>query len=393
MRYVALLAGSVAMMLAQVPRVLAAQETGAQKYRVYVGTYTSGGGGSTSRGIYLLELDMATGALTSRGVAGEAVNPSFLAVHPGRRFLYAVGETAEFNGQKTGAVSAFTIDQAGGSLSLLNQQSSQGQGPCYVVVDRAGKNALVANYNSGSVACLPIGADGRLAPASSTIQHQGSSVNPQRQKEPHAHSINLDAANKFAVAADLGLDQLLVYRFDTARGTLTPNDPPFARVAPGSGPRHFAFHPDGKHAYVINEMACTVTAFDYDPDRGTLSENATASTLPEGPKAKNYSTAEVQVHPSGRFLYGSNRGHNTIAIFAIDPAGGRIRPLGHQDTGGRTPRNFGIDPTGRYLLAANQDSGTVVVFRIDPQSGLLQPTGQTAEVPRPVCIKFVPLSD
>jgi 6-phosphogluconolactonase len=378
------------MTLALDPSTHAAEGPGSQKYRVYVGTYTTGG---NSRGIYLLELDTTTGALTSRGVAAEAVNPSFLAVHPSRRFLYAVGETNSFEGQKSGAVSAFTMDPASGTLSLLNQQPSRGQGPCFVTVDRAGKNALVANYGSGSVACLPIAPDGRLGPASSFVQHEGSSVNPQRQKEPHAHSINLDAANHFAVAADLGLDKLLVYRFDSQDGTLTPNDPPFTKVAPGSGPRHFAFHPDGRHAYVINEIALTVTAFDYDPERGTLGEIQTISTLPEGFKGKGLSTAEVQVHPSGRFLYGSNRGAHTIAIFAIDTTSGRLRAVGHQSTEGRTPRNFGIDPTGRHLLAANQDSGNVVVFRIDPQSGQLQPTGQVVEVPRAVCVKFVPMGD
>jgi 6-phosphogluconolactonase len=377
------------MALAQASGASAADRPEVAKYRVYVGTYTN----STSRGIYLLELDAASGALTSKGLAGESVNPSFLAVHPSRKFLYAVGEVGEFNGEKTGAVSAFTIDTASGSLSLLNQQSSRGQGPCYVAVDRPGKNVLVANYGSGSVACLPIGGDGRLAPASSFIQHAGSSVDPQRQKEPHAHSINLDAANRFAVAADLGLDKLLVYRFDAGKGTLTPNEPPSARLAPGAGPRHFAFHPDGKHAYVINEMLCTVSAFDYDSERGVLNMIETVSTLPDIQRAKNYSTAEVQVHPSGRFLYGSNRGHNTIAIFAINPANGRLRRVGNQSTGGKTPRNFGIDPTGSYLLAANQDSGTVVAFRIDPQSGQLQSTGQSVEVPKAVCVKFVPLGD
>jgi 6-phosphogluconolactonase len=388
MRWIALLFGGVAIGLAPSEGV-AADHPEAQKYRVYIGTYTN----TASRGIYLLELDLASGALTPRGLAGESVNPSFLAVHPSRRFLYAVGETGEFNGQKSGAVSAFTIDAASGTLSLLNQQPSRGQGPCYATVDRAGKNVLVANYGSGSVACLPIGGDGRLAPASSFVQHEGTSIDPQRQKEPHAHSINLDVANRYAIAADLGLDKLLVYRFDPASGSLTRNDPPFARVAPGSGPRHFAFHPDGRHAYVINEMLCTVTAFDYDPERGELSEIQTLSTLPEGPRAKNYSTAEVQVHPSGRFVYGSNRGHNSIAIFAVDTASGRLRPAGHQATEGKTPRNFGIDPTGRYLLAANQDSGTVVCFRIHPQSGQLQPTGQVAEVPRAVCVKFIPVGE
>jgi 6-phosphogluconolactonase len=251
----------------------------------------------------------------------------------------------------------------------------------------------VANYGGGSVACLPVDAAGRLEPASSFLQHEGSGADPKRQAGPHAHSINLDAANRFAIAADLGLDKLFIDRFDAAKGTLTPNDPPFARVAPGSGPRHFAFHPDGRHGYVINEMACTVTAFDYDPERGALSEIQTISTLPEGTRGSNLSTAEVQVHPSGRFLYGSNRGHNTIAIFAIDAATGRLRPVGHQPTQGKTPRNFGIDPTGRYLLAANQDSGTVVVFRINPQTGQLEPTGQVAEVPKPVCVKFVPIGE
>jgi 6-phosphogluconolactonase len=391
MRWIALLIGSVALALVHTSGASADDRPAAAKYRVYVGTYTNGN--STSRGIYQFELDTVSGELTARGLACESVNPSFLAVHPSRRFLYAVGEVAEFGGEKTGAVSAFTIDAASGSLSLLNQQSSRGQGPCYVTVDRAGKNALVANYGSGSVACLPIGGDGRLAPASSFVQHHGASVDPQRQKEPHAHSINLDLANRFAVAADLGLDKLLVYRFDTGQGTLSPNDPPFTQVAQGSGPRHFAFHPAGRHAYVINEILCTVTAFDYDSERGVLGEIQTVSTLPGIPVAKGYSTAEVQVHPSGRFLYGSNRGHDTIAIFAIDAATGRLQPSGHQSTGGKTPRNFGIDPTGRFLLAANQDSGTVVVFRIDPQSGQLQPTGQKVEVPKAVCVKFVPLGD
>jgi 6-phosphogluconolactonase len=389
MRWIALLIGGVAMALAPASGASAADRPEVAKYRVYVGTYTTGG----SQGIYLFELDTVSGELTSRGLAGESVNPSFLAVHPSRKFLYAVGEINEFGGEKTGAVSAFAIDTASGSLSLLNQQSSRGQGPCYVTVDRAGKNALVANYGSGTVACLPIGGDGRLAPASAFIQHQGGSVDSQRQRAPHGHSINLDAANRFAIAADLGLDELLVYRFDAEKGTLSPNEPPYAQVARGAGPRHFAFHPDGRHAYVINERHCTVTAFDYDPERGELSAIQTVSTLPNIPVAKGYSTAEVQVHPSGRFLYGSNRGHDTIAIFAIDAASGQLRPAGHQSTLGKTPRNFGIDPTGRFLLAANQDSGTVVVFRIDPQSGQLQPTGQKVEVPRAVCVKFVMLGD
>ncbi len=353
---------------------------------VYVGTYTGG----KSKGIYLFHLDMASGKLTAVGLAAETTNPSFLAIHPGRRFLYAVNEIENFDGKKSGAVSAFAIDPETGHLTLLNRQPSGGAGPCHLVVDKQGKNVLVANYGSGSVAVLPIQADGRLGPPTSTIQHSGSSVNPQRQEGPHAHSINLDAANRHALAADLGLDKVFIYRFDADRGTLSPNDPPFAAVAPGAGPRHFAFHPNGRTAYVINEMGMTVTVFSYDAGTGALKTLQTISTLPEGAHGENYSTAEVQVSPNGKFLYGSNRGHDSIAIFQIDPHTGLLTYVGNEPTQGKTPRNFGIDPTGTYLLAANQDSNTIVVFRIDPQTGRLTPTGNTAEVPMPVCVKMMP---
>jgi 6-phosphogluconolactonase len=240
---------------------------------------------------------------------------------------------------------------------------------------------------------LPIAADGKLAPASSIVRHTGSSVDRARQEAPHPHSINLDPAGRFAFVADLGLDKVFVYRFDPAKGTLTANDPPSVSVAPGSGPRHFAFHPSGKFAYVINEMRSTVTAFNYDAQRGVLAVLATkapdtVSTLPADFKGEN-TTAEVQVHPSGKFLYGSNRGHDGIAIFAIDPASGSLTALGHESTGGRTPRNFGIDPDGMFLLAANQDSDTIHVFRIDQQTGKLAATGQSIDIPMPVCVKFV----
>jgi 6-phosphogluconolactonase len=351
---------------------LAAERAEATKFRVYVGTYT----GAKSKGVYLCELDTTSGKLTSKGLAGEATHPSFLAVHPNRKFLYAVGEVANVDGKKGGGVSAFAIDPASGKLMLLNQQSSVGAGPCHLVVDKEGKNVLVANYGGGSVAALPIDADGKLRAASSFIQHKGSSVNKSRQEGPHGHSINLDAANRFAFAADLGLDQVLVYRFDPATGKLTPNDPPFATVAPGSGPRHFAFHPNGKFAYVINEMLLTATAFAYDAERGVK---------------PGYSTAEVVVHPSGKFLYGSNRGHNSIAMFKIDPETGQLTFLGTAPTQGKTPRNFNIDPTGQFLLAANQDTDTIVVFRIDQATGKLTPTGERVEVPSPVCVRFVPV--
>jgi 6-phosphogluconolactonase len=360
----------------------------AGEFLVYFGTYT----GTKSKGIYVSRLDPATGRLTTPELAVETPSPSFLAVHPGGRFLYAANEVSRFDGKPTGSVSAFAIAPQTGRLTLLNAQSSGGAGPCHLVVDRAGRNLLVANYGGGSVAVLPVKADGALDAATATLQHTGSSVNPQRQKEPHAHSINLSPDNRFAVAADLGLDKVLVYRFEPARGSLVPHDPPFAAVAPGSGPRHFAFHPSGRFAYVINEMLCTVTAFSYAAARGELQEIQTITTLPEGESVqRGYSTAEVQAHPGGQFLYGSNRGHNTIAVFRIAADTGKLTPVAHAPTQGRTPRNFGIDPTGAFLLAANQGSDNVVVFRIDATSGALAPTGQTLEIGSPVCVKFVAL--
>jgi 6-phosphogluconolactonase len=364
----------------------AAAEPKMERLRVYVGTYTQRG----SKGIYRFDFDPASGKLTSRAVAAEAKNPSFVAIDPNQRFLFAVSEVDNIDGKSSGAVNAFAIDRGTGDLTLLNQQPSGGAGPCHLVVDRAGKHVLVANYGGGSVAVLPIASDGRLGKATAFIQHTGSGPNPQRQERPHAHSINLDAANRFAVVADLGLDKLFVYRFDAAKGTLTPNEPPYVSIAPGSGPRHFAFHPNGRNAYVINELASTVTAFHYDSDRGILEPLQTISTLPSDFKGKNY-TAEVQVHPSGRFLYGSNRGHNSIAVFAIDPATGKLTATGHQSGQIKTPRNFGIDPTGSHLLVANQDSDSIVVFRIDAAIGELRPTGITAEVPVPVCVKMMPI--
>ncbi len=357
------------------------------KSRVYVGTYTNAG----SKGIYLLEFDAGSGTLTPRGVAAESPSPSFLAVRPGGKFLYAANEVADFEGQKSGAVSAFAIDPEGGMLTLLNRRSSGGAGPCYLVVDPSGAFVLVANYSGGSLSVLPIGPDGRLGEATATVQHRGSGVDKARQASPHAHSIDLDATGRLAVAADLGLDKLMVYRFDPSAGTLAPNARPFASLAPGSGPRHFAFHPDGHHAFAINEMASTVTAFEFDAPSGAFSELQTISSREPGAARPGNSTAEILVHPSGRFLYGSNRGDDNLAIYAIDPASARLTLVGHQPTGGKTPRSFGIDPTGRYLLAANQDSGTVVVFRIDPQSGRLRQVGDPAAVPSPVCVKFVPI--
>jgi 6-phosphogluconolactonase len=354
---------------------------------VYFGTYT----GKKSKGIYVSRLDTATGKLSAAELAAETISPSFLAAHPKGGFIYAVNEVSDFAGKKTGAVGAFAIDAATGKLTLLNQRSSVGPGPCHLVTDKAGKNVLIANYGGGSVAVLPVGKDGSLAPASSFIQHTGSSVNKGRQAAPHAHGIYVDAANRFAYVPDLGLDQVLVYRFDAGKGTLTAGEPSSASVAQGSGPRHFAFHPKGRFAYVINEMVCTVTAFACDPKRGVLTEVQTLSSLPTGESVKpGYSTAELYAHPSGKFLYGSNRGHDTIVGYAIDEKTGKLTLIEHTSTQGKIPRSFGIDPTGKWLLAGNQNSDTVVVFGIEAKTGRLTPTGQTIEVGAPVSFAFVP---
>ncbi|HEY7116664.1 MAG TPA: lactonase family protein [Tepidisphaeraceae bacterium] len=354
---------------------------------VYVGTYTTP---NKSKGIYTMRFDPASGSLTKPEVAAEVKSPSFLTIHPNHRFLYAIGEMDQFQGKKAGAVSAFSIDAASGKLALINQQDSGGPGPAYVGLDQSGKVALVANYGGGSVACLPIKADGSLAPASAFIQHHGSSVNPQRQKEPHAHSINPTPDNHFAIAADLGLDKLLIYKLDTAQGSLEPNDPPFATVPPGGGPRHFAFHPNGKWMYVVNEMGCSVTAFNYDGAKGSLTEFQTLSALPPGQNnSPKFSGAEIQVHPLGKFVYASMRGHNSLATFTVDEGSGKLTLTGNTPCGGKTPRNFRLDPSGRWLLCANQDSDNVVVFRVDQASGALTPAGVEAGVGSPVCVKFL----
>jgi 6-phosphogluconolactonase len=346
---------------------------------VYIGTYT----GAKSKGIYAFRMDSA-GRLSPLGLAAEVASPSFLAIHPNGKVLYAVSET---EGPKGGVLSAYTINRSDGKLTLLGKASTVGSGPCFVSTDSTGKAALVANYGGGSLASFPLDAEGRPGEATTFIQNKGKSVNPGRQEAAHAHSIQASPDNRFALAADLGLDEVLVFHLDPAKATLVPNRPPFASLDPGSGPRHFAFHPNGKVAYVINELKSTVTVFDWDAAKGVLSKGPTLSTLPADFSGEN-TTAEVQVHPSGRFVYGSNRGHNSIAVFRTDDKG-RLTPVGQVSTGGKTPRNFRIDPSGSFLLAANQDSDSVVVFKINQQTGMLQPTGQKVEVGKPVCVKFV----
>jgi len=359
----------------------------AHEFLVYFGTYT----GAKSKGIYAARFDSVAGKLGAVDLAAETPSPSFLAVHPNRRFLYAVGEATTLEGKRSGAVSAFTLDRQSGKLSLLNRQPSGGLGPCHLEVDHSGRCLLVANYGSGSVASVPIRKDGALGEPASTIQHIGSSVNPQRQAGPHAHCFNPDPRNCFALCCDLGLDQVLVYRLDAKHSTLAPNEPPFATVKAGAGPRHLAFRPDGKFVFVVNEMASSLTAFAYDARRGVLREVETASTLPASVVVTNNSCAEVQMHPGGKFVYASNRGHDSIAVFAVNQKTGGLTPVQHAPTLGRTPRHFALDPSGQWLLAENQASDSVVVFRVDASSGKLAPTGQQLEVASPVCAVFVPV--
>lgn len=349
---------------------------------VYVGTYT----GPKSKGIYVFDFD-ETGTATSPRLAAETVNASFLAVDPTDHFLYAVNEIADYNHQKSGAVSSFAIDRNSGALAFLNQVSSRGADPCHVSVDATGKFILVANYTSGTLAVFPRMPDGKLGEASSVVQHTGHGTNPKRQGGPHAHEIVLTKDNRFAIAADLGLDRLLVYRFDSANGKLAPNDPPFAEVDPGSGPRHLAFTPNGRFVYVLAEMRSTITAFAFDTTKGSLRKFQTVSSLPAGFKGQN-DAAEIAMHPSGRFLYASNRGDDSIAVFAIG-SDGELSFLERASTQGKTPRGLAIDPNGSYLLAANQASDNVVVFAIDPSTGRLRPTGKFLNIPAPVDVKFV----
>jgi len=340
-----------------------------EKYRVYFGTYTDNG----SKGIYQCELNLQDGSLSAATLAGETSSPSFIAFHPNKKFLYAVNEGEA-------AVSAFAIDQGTGNLTFLNSQPSQGGAPCHLVVDPTGKNVLAANYTGGSCICIPIEADGKLGKASSFHQHVG--------KRKHGHSIHVDKANKFALCCDLGLDQVIIYAFDAAKGNLTPHG---AFDTPkGAGPRHFAWSLDGKSAYINGESDLTVIACAYDAGKGVLTQKQVLSTLPRSVVRKGGSTAETVVHPSGKFVYVSNRDpYNSIAIFSIDPQTRKLKAVGHQGMGVKTPRNFAIEPTGRYMLVANRSGGSVIVFRIDPSTGTLTPTKAGVRVPNPVCVRFM----
>ena len=355
------------------------------EFWMFYGTYTRG----TSKGIYVSRFNAEDGTLSEPVLAAEAQNPSFLALHPQKPVLYAVGELWEMSGKRTGSVSAFSVDTHSGRLTLINQQPSGGSGPCHVSVDASGRFVLVANYGGGSVAVLPVSTDGALEPAVCVLKQEGKSVHPTRQTSPHAHQIGFNPTGKVVVVPDLGLDQVLLFDWDGAQGQLTPHKPPFMQVPPGSGPRHFAFHPNGQVLYVLNELTATVSIFageDGVPTR--LIDNVSA--LPTDFAGQN-TAAEIAVHPGGRFVYTSNRGHDSIAVFAVSDAGKRLERKANVSTQGKTPRFIGLDPTGKYLLAANQDTNNVVIFKVDSETGIPTPTGKQVSVGAPVCLVFSPV--
>jgi 6-phosphogluconolactonase len=359
---------------------------------VFVGTYTSGAGGQQrADGIFIYRMDPATGALTQVGKMSGIANPSYLAVDPSGRYLLAVSESA-------GTVSSYAIDPEGGdaegedahrgSLTLINRQPVGGDSPCYVSIDPSGKWVLVANYMGGSVTVLPLGDDGRLGASTALVKHSGSGPNKNRQEAPHVHSAILAPGSSLALVADLGIDRVMLYDLDTAKGTLAAHAVPALELKPGAGPRHMVFHPNQRFLYVVGELLSTVTAYQYDTAAGNFQELETLPLLPADFQGQNTS-ADIHITPDGKFLYASNRGNNSLAIFSIDPATGKLTLVGHAPTQGQTPRNFAIDPTGSFLLVANQDSGAIVTFRIDPATGNLTATGQKTEVPSPVCVKFL----
>ncbi len=350
-------------------------------YLAYVGTYTAK---TNSKGIYVFRFDAATGQLSAGGVAAETPDPSWVAVHPSGQYLYAANEAG-----KASTVSAFAIDKKSGKLELLNQLPSLGEDPCYLSFDKTGKYAFVANYTSGTIAVFPILTDGRLGEHTALVKDQGATgPNKERQEGSHAHWIETSPDNRFVLVADLGLDEVLVYKFDATSGTLTPNEPAFARLKPGSGPRHLVVHPNGKFIFSVSELSSTATSFAYDAKKGTLKEIGAVSTLPPGFSGRN-DVAEAAVHPNGKFLYVSNRGNDSVAVLSIDPAKGTLAPVGGIPTGGKEPRHFIFDPSGKFLFAENQLSDTVVEFRADAATGQLTPSGDTVSVPSPVCISFV----
>jgi 6-phosphogluconolactonase len=351
-----------------------------EKLWVFVGTYT----GTTSKGIYRFEMDTATGKLSNRELAVEVANPSFLVLHPTNKFLYCVNEGG------TGGLTGFTLDAKTGKLAKINEQPAGGEAPCHIAVDPKGKTVLIANYTGGNINAYPIDAEGKLGSTSAFIQHTGKG-GAKGDIPPHAHSVSVSKDGRFVFVSDAGIDKVLVYKLDSNTGKLTPNDPPFFQAAKGAGPRHFAFHPSDPLAFVINETDSTLTSMKLDPDKGSLTKIQTVSTLPGGFPGERNSTAEVVVHPSGKFVYGSNRGHDSIVGFKIG-TDGKLTLIGWAREGVKEPRNFNIDPTGQYMVVGSQRADTIVVFKIDQESGELKSTGQTVEVGTPVCIEFLPIA-
>lgn len=360
----------------------------AESFRVYVGTYTNG---TKSEGIYRFDLDSDTGKTTEPKVAAKVANPSFLAIHKNGKHLYSVNEIDNQNGKKTGGLSAFEI-QANGDLKLMNQVETGGGAPCHLSIDPTGKFVIFANYGGGSSGSVSIQPDGSLGKIKSFIQHKGKSVNPQRQESPHAHSANFSPDGKFAYVADLGLDKILVFAFDAHSGEMTPANPPFVEVKPGSGPRHFAFAPGGKRAYVINELANTVIAFDVNSATGELKESQSIGTLPADFTGTSY-TAEVVVHPTGHFVYGSNRGYHSITAFNVGRDGSLKYGSNYMSKAIDTPRNFNVDPTGKWMVIEGQNTGQIEIHAIDPKTGAVAETpANTVQISTPVCAKFLKLN-
>ncbi|MGB7727701.1 MAG: lactonase family protein [Candidatus Acidiferrum sp.] len=377
-----------AFLLVSVPLFALAFITAARKpasnshHLVLVGTYT---GKTGSKGIYAFDFDSSVGMLIPKGLAAETTSPSWVAIHPSGKFAYAANENS-----KESAITAFSVDAKSGRLTQLNQLPALGEDPCYLSFDKTGKYLFAANYTSGNVVVFPILPDGKLGEHTANVKDAGTlGPNKERQESPHAHWIQVSPDNRFVFVSDLGLDAILSYRFDATKGTLTPNDPPAGKLTPGSGPRHVAFSPNGKFVYVGSELSNTVTAFSYDAAKGTLAEFQILSTLPDGFVGRN-DDAEINVHPNGKWLYASNRGRDTIAVFSISASDGSLKHIGEFPTGGKEPRHFTIDPTGNFLLAENQNTNSIAVFRIDAATGALSQVSLAADIPSPVCLTFLP---
>jgi 6-phosphogluconolactonase len=348
---------------------------------IYIGTYT-GRQGVASKGIYAFRFDDNSGALTPLGLAAETASPSFLISSSNGRYVFAVNELQSFAGQASGSASSFAIDPATSKLSEISVQATRGAGPCHLALDRTGRYLAVANYGGGNYALFPVGVDGSLQPATSVVAGAPS----ENQAKALGHMVAFGADNRFLVTADKGLNRMLIFRFDALMGQLTPNEPSFAPLPPGSGPRHFAFHPNGRWLFTINEQGATITTFAWDAKAGRLKPTSTVPTRPS--TVTMGSTAEIAVHPNGNFVYGSNRGHDSIAVFSVG-ANGALTLVEYESTRGRTPRNFAIDPSGRWLIAANERSDTLAVFSIDQKDGSLSPVGPLASVGAPVSVLFM----